>query len=244
MARRRMFANAIITSAKFLRMPATSRLLYYDLGMAADDDGCVEAFSVMRMTGATEDDLRVLASKGFIKVLNADLVSYILDWNTNNQIRKDRYVEGMYKHLIDTHCTVLLQDGDEMATICQPNGNQMTPQYSLGKPSTVEYSTGEESTAGVAGDINVPSKPTTTKRFIPPTVEQVEEYCLERGNAVDPQRFVDYYQSNGWKVGKNPMKDWKAAVRTWEQNSKGNHKPQTVTKSSNPFLDMVGDGYE
>ena len=123
MARRRMFANAIVTSAKFLRMPATSRLLYYDLGMAADDDGCVEAFSVMRMTGATEDDLRVLASKGFVKVLNTDLVSYILDWNTNNQIRKDRYIEGMYKHLIDTTCNVLLQDGDEVTPICQPNDN-------------------------------------------------------------------------------------------------------------------------
>lgn len=213
MARRRMFANAIITSAKFLRMPATSRLLYYDLGMAADDDGCVEAFSVMRMTGATEDDLRVLASKGFVKVLNADLVSYILDWNTNNQIRKDRYVEGMYKHLIDTACTVLLQDGDEMTTICQPNGNQMTPQYSKGKLSGVE-----ESIEGVAEAINGPSNP-KQKRFIPPTVEQVREYCLERGNTVDPQRFVDHYTSNGWMVGKNKMKDWKAAVRTWERNT-------------------------
>lgn len=242
MARRRMFANAIITSAKFLRMPATSRLLYYDLGMAADDDGCVEAFSVMRMTGATEDDLRVLASKGFIKVLNADLVSYILDWNTNNQIRKDRYTEGMYKHLIDTTCDVLLQDGDEVATICQPNGNQMAPQYSIGKLSTVKSSTGEDSTEGVAEAINGPSKPKTTKRFIPPTVEQVEEYCQERGNSVDPQRFVDYYQSNGWKVGKNPMKDWRAAVRTWEQNRK--ESPKTQPQSSNPFLDMVGEGYE
>jgi hypothetical protein len=240
MARRRMFANAIITSAKFLRMPATSRLLYYDLGMAADDDGCVEAFSVMRMTGATEDDLRVLASKGFIKVLNADLVSYILDWNTNNQIRKDRYIEGMYKHLIDTACTVLLQDCDEVTTICQPNGNQMAPQYSIGKSSTVKFSTGEESIEGVA-EATGPSKP-TTKRFIPPTVEQVGEYCLERGNNVDPQRFVDHYTSNGWMVGKNKMKDWKAAVRTWEKNSNGNPKPQA--KSSNPFLDMVGDGYE
>lgn len=213
MARRRMFANAIITSAKFLRMPATSRLLYYDLGMAADDDGCVEAFSVMRMTGATEDDLRVLASKGFVKVLNADLVSYILDWNTNNKIRKDRYVEGMYKHLIDTACTVLLQDGDEMATICQPNVNQMAPQYSLVKSSQVE-----ESIEGVAEAINGPGKP-AQKRFIPPTVEQVKEYCQERGNTVDPQRFVDHYTSNGWMVGKNKMKDWKASVRTWERNT-------------------------
>lgn len=77
MAERRMFAKSTIGSARFLRMPSTSRLLYYDLGMQADDDGVVEAFSVMRTTGATEDDLRVLASKGFVRVLNDDLVTYI-----------------------------------------------------------------------------------------------------------------------------------------------------------------------
>ena len=54
-------------------------------------------------------------------------------------------------------------------------------------------------------------------RFTPPTLDDVQAYCFERGNNVDPQRFVDYYSSNGWKVGKNPMKDWKAAVRTWEK---------------------------
>lgn len=56
-----------------------------------------------------------------------------------------------------------------------------------------------------------------TNKFVHPTLEQVREYCNERGNSIDPQRFIDYYESNGWKVGKNPMKDWKAAVRTWEQ---------------------------
>ena len=90
MAERRMFAKAVIGSARFLRMPSTSRLLYYDLGMQADDDGIVEAFSVMRTTGATEDDLRVLATKGFVRVLNEDFVTYISDWNRNNYIQKDR----------------------------------------------------------------------------------------------------------------------------------------------------------
>ena len=54
-------------------------------------------------------------------------------------------------------------------------------------------------------------------RFSPPTVEEVSAYCKERKNRVDAQRFVDFYASKGWKVGQNPMKDWKAAVRTWEQ---------------------------
>ena len=57
------------------------------------------------------------------------------------------------------------------------------------------------------------------KRFQPPSVDEVEAYCKERGNSVDPQNFVDWYTANGWKVGKNPMKDWKAAVRTWERST-------------------------
>lgn len=61
-------------------------------------------------------------------------------------------------------------------------------------------------------------KKRTAKRFTPPTVAEVRAYCQERGNNVDAERFVDYYTSNGWKVGKNPMKDWKAAVRTWERH--------------------------
>ena len=55
------------------------------------------------------------------------------------------------------------------------------------------------------------------ERFSPPTVEEVETYCRERKNSVNAQRFVDFYTSKGWQVGKNPMKDWKACVRTWEQ---------------------------
>lgn len=57
---------------------------------------------------------------------------------------------------------------------------------------------------------------------IPPTVDEVRAYCIERGNNVDPERFVDYYTSKGWLIGKNKMKDWKAAVRTWEKRSKEN----------------------
>lgn len=56
------------------------------------------------------------------------------------------------------------------------------------------------------------------KRFKPPTVDEVRAYCIERHNNVDAERFIDYYTANGWKVGKNTMKDWKAAVRTWERN--------------------------
>ena len=62
------------------------------------------------------------------------------------------------------------------------------------------------------------------KRFVPPTLEEVKEYCLERKNSVDAERFIDYYTSKGWVVGKSKMKDWKAAVRTWEKNGYSNSK--------------------
>ena len=59
------------------------------------------------------------------------------------------------------------------------------------------------------------------KRFKKPTVEEIRQYCIERGNTIDPEYFYDYYKSVGWTIGKNkPMKDWKAAIRTWERNNK------------------------
>lgn len=63
------------------------------------------------------------------------------------------------------------------------------------------------------------------KRFTPPTLDDVSAYVRERGSNVDPQRFLDFYASKGWMVGKNPMKDWKAAVRTWEKRDSEQNKP-------------------
>ena len=57
--------------------------------------------------------------------------------------------------------------------------------------------------------------PRQPQRLIPPTVEEVRAYAAQRGDFLDPEAFMDYYTANGWKVGRNPMKDWKAAVRTW-----------------------------
>ena len=64
------------------------------------------------------------------------------------------------------------------------------------------------------------------KVFVPPTFEEVRDYCLERRNSIDPETFIDFYESKGWMVGKNKMKDWKACIRTWEKHDKGNSKTQ------------------
>lgn len=73
------------------------------------------------------------------------------------------------------------------------------------------------------------STTTKRKRFEKPTLSEIEQYCIERNNNVNAEQFYDYYESNGWKVGKNSMKDWKAAVRTWERSE---YRKPTVKKNS------------
>ena len=73
----------------------------------------------------------------------------------------------------------------------------------------------------------------TAQRFTPPSLEDVVAYCKERRNSVDAQRFIDFYASKGWKVGNTPMKDWKAAIRTWEQRDKTPSKPVKVVSAAN-----------
>ena len=100
MAQRRMFNKSITNSSVFLKMPVSSRLLYYDLGMNADDDGFVEHFMVLRMTGATEQDLGVLELNGLIKVFDENVL-WIRDWKENNYIRSDRYEPSKYLAIYD-----------------------------------------------------------------------------------------------------------------------------------------------
>ena len=84
-----------------------------------------------------------------------------------------------------------------------------------------------------------PISPSRGTRFIPPTPDEVRAYCLERGGRVSAEKWYDYYTANGWKVGKNPMKDWKAAVRNWERTEKHGGSRDTGFETSNPFLEMM-----
>lgn len=100
MSQRRMISKSIINSAKFLKMPAETQSLYFHLCLNADDDGVVEAFTVLRTTWSSEDNLRILHAKWLIHVLNEDFVSYILDRNEHNLLRADRKVNSLYQNLL------------------------------------------------------------------------------------------------------------------------------------------------
>lgn len=243
MAERRMFAKTIVTSDAFLDMPASARCLYFLLGMMADDDGFVNnPNSIMRQSGATVDDMKLLIAKRFVLTFESGVV-VIKHWCIHNTIQKDRYKETKY---LEEKSTLVLDKRQgyteavsEMVPECIQAVSNPDTQDRLSQDSLGESNVGE--IVGDVPDINVGHK-ITRKRFLPPTVEEVRAYCRERGNNVDPQRFVDYYSSNGWMVGKNRMKDWKAAVRTWEQNEKG--RPRTQTQKYSSFMDLVEDGYD
>lgn len=145
MAERRMFSKRLTNSARFIKMPSSTQNLYFHLGLNADDDGVVEAFSIMNQIGATEDDLKVLVAKGFVIVLNDDLVSYIVDWRENNKIRADRKVDSIYKDLLlKVIPEVQLLESRERA---DRKKEQMDVPMTSQKKENVEISTFEDGTS-------------------------------------------------------------------------------------------------
>lgn len=111
----------------------------------------------------------------------------------------------------------------------------------ISEKSTPEIEIELEKDIEIEKEIHSSAKSTTTKRkrFEKPTLSEIKEYCIERNNNVDAQHFYDYYESNGWKVGKNSMKNWQAAVRTWEKNSYTNTTKQTKKTNTEQTLDAI-----
>ena len=148
MGSRRMFSQRIVSSARFLKMPISSQTLYFHLGMNADDDGVVEAFTVMRMVGCNEDDLKVLDAKGFVKVLNEDLVTYILDWNENNSIRADRIVYSQYRDLLISAFPELVLIDKKERSDQKPKTDEDAPMSDNGQPIDRQLTDNGPSTDG------------------------------------------------------------------------------------------------
>ena len=84
-------------------------------------------------------------------------------------------------------------------------------------------------------------KENNLKRFVKPSIDEIKAYCNERHNNIDPDRFYDFYESKGWKVGNTPMKDWKAAIRTWEAKNKDYKKDNGYTIEVLPPEERLSD---
>lgn len=235
MASRRMFSSSITGSARFLRMGQSARLLYYDLGMAADDEGVAEAFTVMRTTGASEDDLRVLAAKGFIIILNEDLVSFISDWNENNYIRPERRKKSVYSDLL-----VRVLNGEEMPFLpavgqmsdnCTTNDSQMSAecQNRLGKVSIGEDRIVESRIEDGDNAAKTKSKKPARHKYgeynnVLLSDEDFEKLKAEFPNDYQKRidRLSEYMQSTG-----KAYKDHLATIRSWARKEQAGQKQAT-----------------
>lgn len=207
-----MFAKTIVLSDAFLDMPMSARCLYFTLGMLADDDGFVNSpKSIMRQCGASTDDMNLLIAKKFVLVFD-DGVIVIKHWRINNYLRSDRYVETKYAE----HKAELLTDENGAYTTTETDGGIPSgiPTVYRGKDRLGKDSIGNNK----------------DNRFTPPTADDVAAYAREKSLTIDAQRFVDFYESKGWMVGKNKMKDWKAAVRGWCSRNNGQPTAQRSAK--------------
>lgn len=148
MAQRRMFSKEVTTSDLFVDMPSSSQLLYFHLGMEADDEGFIgNAKMLSRAYGSNNDDLKLLEAKGFVIAFPSG-VTVVKDWNLNNKIRKDRqkptiYTEEKTLLSLDSKGSYLL--GNQVSTIPQPNDNQMSAQDRIGEVRLGKDSIGKDS---------------------------------------------------------------------------------------------------
>lgn len=225
MAERRMFSKRIIDSDAFLDMPLSTQALYFHLSMRADDDGFVSNPRRIRtMVGASEDDLKLLIAKRFLLTFESGVV-VIKHWRIHNYINPDRYTPTTY---VEEKATLALDDKkayteclhDVVQDVVQV-GDKMCTQVRLGKVIDRKGKDKESIEGGQAA---------SRSKFVKPSVEEIAAYCAERNNSIDPQQFFDFYESKGWKVGNQSMKDWKAAVRTWERRE----KPKKVLPKETP----------
>lgn len=130
MGNRRMISKTVTQTHRFLRLPLEAQALYFHLIQNCDDDGVVEAFPILRMIGASEDNLGLLVVKRFVKPLNEEMVYFVVDFHEQNTVRKDRYTPSIYKDLLEQNSEKLITDSDD--TTGKPLVNQTE---TTGKPN-------------------------------------------------------------------------------------------------------------
>lgn len=213
----RIIKESICVSEQIDRLSYFDEITFYRLLVNCDDYGCFDARAKVLKArlfplkdvklSEVEAALKHLAGIGLIQLYTVDGQPYlkVVKWADHQRVR-------VSKHKYPTP-----DEGTQLAEDCE-NSRQVAA--SCGKmPSESESES--ESNNNINIIINNKNK---TKRFDPPTVAQVAEYCQQRNNGIDAEHFVAYYTARDWKLNKNQqMKDWKAAVITWEKNERGRH---------------------
>ena len=194
------------------------------MGMLADDDGFVNSpRAIMRQTGASDDDMKVLIAKKFVIPFDSGVI-VIKHWRINNYLRNDRYQETTY---IDEKSQLII---DENKAYKRAND--------VGIP------------IAVYPDKNSIGKNRLDKNndiYGPPSLEEVEKFCKERKSSVNPKQFYDYYSETDWKdKDGRPIERWKATLIAWEKNGKQRityEKPvyeELTSENRNALIEQMG----
>jgi hypothetical protein len=169
--------------------------------------------------------------------------------------------DGMIEKICDTHRTLITiinyevfqsSETDDETQIGQEQGHQQghgtdtnkdTGETQIGTNNKLKNDNKnvEECNKNEKNEINITpfyippaGEKKRVEKFVPPTLDEVIAYCNERNNNVNPETFISFYESKGWMVGKNKMKDWKASVRTWEQKEK-----QKKQSGGSTYIDAI-----
>lgn len=190
-----------------------------DIGKHSDDDivdGIGFSLDLSRHVATASDVVGMLVEAGW---LDRDQHHRLLvhDWHEHADDATKKAVERKKLCLISQVIPPVATSPDTVATSPDKNRLPLPEPGPLPEPDKDSGGNG---------------KP-VARRFVKPTLAEVTAYCQERGNHVTPQAFLDYYESNGWRVGgKSPMKDWRAAVRTWELRAEEEYRIKNPPKAS------------
>jgi len=232
-AERRMFAKKITDDDKFLSLSSSAQALYLHLSMSADDDGFTNQIATsMFRAHASTNDLEALLQNRYIYQFESGVI-VIKDWRMANALRKDRYSPTIFRkelsmlrldnngsYIFNSNGIPVANDVNEIADSgCRMVAGRL-PQDSIGKVSIVEDSIDNINNISTNNN-KKKNKNITTSTFKPPTVQDVTEYCLTNGlTYVNPEAFIDFYESKNWMVGKNKMSKWKSALSGWNRRAK------------------------
>ena len=258
MAERRMFAKTIVDSDAFLEMPMSARLLYYDLGMRADDDGFVNSpKKIMKIIGASNDDMNILILRKFIIPFDSGVV-VIKHWKIHNYIRSDRYKPTPYtkgKSMLEmkTNDGYTLKNGDGI-----PNGYQRDTQDRLGKDRLDKDSIGK--------DNNIPSLPEPVKsneKVLNEEFEKLWQYYPNKKGKEEARKKYLLARKNGttYEEVANGLKNYITYIKSenieekyikhgstwfnqkcWNDDYKITKKPTGKVDNQMEFLKGVYDG--
>lgn len=250
MAEKRMFTQKIVDSDAFLDMPLSSQCLYFHLNMRADDDGFINnPKRIQRTIGASDDDLKLLIAKRFVICFENGVI-VIKHWRMHNTLRKDRYNPTQYQDqlaMLDVkgNNAYTEKPGNHLATIRQPDGNHLEPQYSIGKYSLVEDSIVEDDASASEPEKPKPSKPAKHKHGeynnVLLTDDELEKLQSEFPDWEERiERLSSYVASTG-----KTYKSHYATIRNWarKDQNQGNQQPARTIYQKPTKADELNDFY-